>query len=296
MQVHVDDVEAHVARTHLAQDGVEVGAVVIQQATRVVDDLRHFLDAPFEYAAGGRIGEHDASGVRTHGGLERLDVYVAVVVDRDLLHHAAAHGGRGGVGAMRRDGHDDLVARQVAARAMVRADHRHAGEFAVCAGHGRERDALHACDFFQHLLQLEHAGEETLAGGFRGERMAVEEPREHRVLVTRLGVVLHRARTQRVEMRVDGEIELRQPREVAHHFELADFRQQRRLLAAQVLRDVGRDLVGRLRLGGPLAVRAALRARVFEDDLFGMFEHCHGSSLPQAARTAAFRVSVSASA
>src|SRR5689334_5341697 len=103
VQVHVDDVEAHIARAHLAEDGVEVGAVVVQQAAGVVNDLGDFLDATFEHAAGGGIGQHDAGGVRTHGRLQRLDVDVAFVVDRDLPDHAAAHRGGGGVGAVRRD-------------------------------------------------------------------------------------------------------------------------------------------------------------------------------------------------
>ena len=38
VQVHVDDVEAHVARAHLAEDRVEVGAVVVQQPARLVHD------------------------------------------------------------------------------------------------------------------------------------------------------------------------------------------------------------------------------------------------------------------
>ena len=257
VQVHVDDVEAHVTRTHLAENGVEVGAVVVQQAARVVDDLRHFLDAPLEHAAGGRIGEHDAGGIRTHRRLQRLDVDVAFVVDGNFLDHAAAHGGGGGIGAVRRDRHDDFVAREIAARAVIGADHRDAGEFAVRAGHGRQRHALHAGDFLQHLLQFEHAGEESLARRIRRQRMAVQETRQHRVLVTGLRVVLHRARTQRIEVRVDGEVELRQPGEVAHHFELAHLRQQRRLLAAQVFRNVGGDRVRRVALGRPLAEGAA---------------------------------------
>ena len=159
------------------------------------------------------------------------------------LHHAAAHGGGGGIGAVRRDRHDDLVARQVAARAVIGADHGDAGELAVRAGHGRQRHALHARDFLQHLLQFEHAGEKALPGGFRRQRMAVQEARQHGVLVTGLRVVLHRARSERIEVRVDGEVELREPREVAHDFELAHFRQQRRLLAAQVLGNVGCDRV-----------------------------------------------------
>ena len=38
VQVHVDDIEAHVAGTHLAEDGIQVRTVVVQQATGLVDD------------------------------------------------------------------------------------------------------------------------------------------------------------------------------------------------------------------------------------------------------------------
>ena len=79
------------------------------------------------------------------------------------LHDAAAHRGGRRIGAVRRLRHDDFVAREIAARAVIGADHRDAGELAVRAGHRRERHALHARDFLQHLLQLEHAGEEALA-------------------------------------------------------------------------------------------------------------------------------------
>ena len=60
---------------------------------------------------------------------------------------------------------------------MIGADHRHARELALRAGHGREAHALHAGDLLQHLLQLEHAGEEALrragrAGAGSGTRAA----------------------------------------------------------------------------------------------------------------------------
>ena len=63
-----------------------------------------------------------------------------------------------------------------------------------------------------------------------------------RVLIAGLGVVLHRARAERIEVRVDGEVQLRQPREVAHRLELADLRQRGRRGAPQVRRQVARVL------------------------------------------------------
>ncbi len=59
-------------------------------------------------------------------------------------------------------GHDDLDAREVVARLVVRADHRHAGEFALRARHRRERHAAHAGDFLQHLLQFEQDLQDAL--------------------------------------------------------------------------------------------------------------------------------------
>ena len=78
VQVHVDDVEAHVARAHLAEDRVEVRAVVVQQAAGLVHDARDLLDAALEHAERGGIGEHDAGGLRADRGLQRFEVDVAV--------------------------------------------------------------------------------------------------------------------------------------------------------------------------------------------------------------------------
>ena len=62
---------------HLAEDRVEVRAVVVQQPAGLVHDARHLLDAPLEHTEGRGVGEHDAGGVRTDGGLERFEIDVA---------------------------------------------------------------------------------------------------------------------------------------------------------------------------------------------------------------------------
>ena len=105
--------------------------------------------------------------------------------DRHFTRHAAAHGRRRRIGAVRRLRHDDLVARQIAAGAMIGTNHRHAGELAVCAGQRTERHAAHAGDGLEHLLQLVHAGEEPLAVRLRapadaGPRTPATAPRRCR--------------------------------------------------------------------------------------------------------------------
>ena len=182
---------------------------------------------------------------------------------RNLLHRAAAHRRRRGIGAVRRVGNDDLGAGMVVARLVIGADHRDARELALRAGHRRERDALHAGDFLQHLLQLVQALQDPLPGRVRRERMAPEELRQHRVLVAGPRVVFHRARPERVEVRVDGEIELREAREVTHRLQFGNLGQPRRRAPAQRLGQRGHRAAGRVLRRG-----AATRRGVLENQLF----------------------------
>ena len=50
VQIHVDDVEAHVAGADLAENGVEIRAVVVEQAAGLVHDARHLRDPVLEHA------------------------------------------------------------------------------------------------------------------------------------------------------------------------------------------------------------------------------------------------------
>ncbi len=220
VQIHVNDVESHGARTHLAENRVEVRAVVIQQAAGLVDQLGNLLDATLEHAERRRIGEHDAGGARTERLFQRLHVSVAVRQRWNFDYGAAAHRRRRRIRAVRGIRHDDLRPLHVATRAVIGADHRHARELALRARHRRQRNALHAGHFLQHLLQLEHAAEEALADRVRRQRMPAEELGQHRELIARARVVFHRARAERIEVRVDREIELRQAREMAHRLQL----------------------------------------------------------------------------
>jgi len=283
VQVHVDDVEAHVARADLAEDGVEVGTVVVQQAARVVDDALDVHDPALEDAERARVGQHDSRGLRTDRRPQGLDVHVAVVPAGDLADLHATHGGGRGIRAVGGFRNDDLVARQVAAGTMIGADHGDARELALGAGHGRQRHGLHAGHCLEHLLQLVHALEEALPGRLGRERVSPEELGKHRVGVAGLRVVLHRARAERVEVGVDAEVHLRQAREMPYGLEFRDLREHRRRATAKMRRDL------RLGGGGLLGGRRPARTRQLEDDGFAS---PHGWA-PQAA-AARSRTSASA--
>ncbi len=195
-------------------------------------------------------------------------------IGRDFANGAAAHRRRRRIGAVRRVGHDDLGALDVAAVAVVRHDHRDAGEFALRTGHRRERDAaFHAGDVGENFLQIVHAGQENPATQrFRRIRMPRQKSVEHRQRIARARVVLHRARTERIELRVDREILARQVRVMTQRLQLGNFRQTDRFVALQMLGQIGweRRVVGHLRRGHPARLRH--------------FENQHGMRLSGSAR------------
>ena len=63
--------------------------------------------------------------------------------------------------------------------------------------------------------------------------MAREKLRQHRELIARARVVFHRARPERIKVRIDRKVAPRQIRVMAHRVEFGHFRQQRRRRAAQ---------------------------------------------------------------
>jgi len=98
MQVTVDAVKAHVTGTDDAHDGVEVRAVVIAQAARIVNDLRDLEDVLVENTDGVRVRQHQSRGVGADGGAQRVEVDAAVHAGRDVDDLEAAH--RGGCGIL----------------------------------------------------------------------------------------------------------------------------------------------------------------------------------------------------
>ena len=74
--------------------------------------------------------------------------------------------------------HQDLGAGQVVAGAVIGADHGHACELALGTGGGGQGDGVHPGDLLQHLLEFEETGEEALAVGLRGRRVAGQKARQ----------------------------------------------------------------------------------------------------------------------
>ena len=58
MQVEVHHIDAQVARAHNAQQGVQVGAIAVHQAARLVHQPRHLFHILIEQPQRVGVGEH----------------------------------------------------------------------------------------------------------------------------------------------------------------------------------------------------------------------------------------------
>ena len=123
---------------------------------------------------------------------------------------------------MRRIRDQHLLARVAAAR-QIGANQQQAGQFALRAGGGLQRGGVHAGDFEQALLQRRQDFQAALREFLRLIGMLGGDAVQPRDEFVHARVVLHGAGAQRIHAQIDGVVPGGEPREVADHFDLADF-------------------------------------------------------------------------
>ena len=271
----MDDVEAHVARPRDPADGVEVGAVVVEERARVVEDRGDLPDVLVEEAERRRVREHEAGRTLVHLRPQVVEIEVAAVVGLDFAELVAGHGDARGVRPVRRVGGDDHPSLlRLAAVGEVGAHEHQARQLALGAGRRLERDRVEPADLGEDLLQTPHELERPLRALLVLKRVQVAKARQAHDALVDPRVVLHGAGAERVEAGVDAERAVGERGEVAHELRLGDLGEARRRAPAQLLGDVDlRQVVARQR------ARAAAGPRTFEDEL-------HAATSP---RTAASR-------
>ena len=219
VQVEVHHVDAEVAGARLAYERVHVGAVHVEQRAFGVQDVGDAVNLALEDADGGGVGEHERGGVLVHHAGEFREVHHALRVRLEVGHLIAADRGGGGVGAVRRVRDQDLLAR-VALALVIRADKQDAGELAVRAGGGLQRDGVHAGDLDEAVLQELHDAEATLRQRLRLIGVRVGDAIERRDRLVHARVVLHGATAQRIHAEVDGVVPGGEAGEVANDLDL----------------------------------------------------------------------------
>src|SRR6266496_6280665 len=94
--------------------------------------------------------------------------------------------------------------------------------------------------------------------------MNLRETRQASHRFVDLRIVFHGARTERIELALDGEVSLRQTGEMAQHFELAQLRESRDIVAQQRRRNTP---FNRPVLRRPVQ-RASARRAAFEEEFW----------------------------
>ena len=152
MQVEVHHVDAEVAGPHFADQRVHVGAVHVEQRALGVQDVGDLVDLLSKTPS--VLGLVSISAATSSFTCASSDANVdhARCVRLQVLDLVAADRRGGGIGAVRRVGDEDLLAR-IALRLVIGADQQDAGELAMRAGRGLQRDGVHAGDFDQALAQ-----------------------------------------------------------------------------------------------------------------------------------------------
>ena len=250
VHVKVHHVKAHVAHPHLAQDGVHIGAVVVEQGVHAVEQLHNAGQVGFHEAQSVGAGHHDAGQVFAvfgHGRGHGLRVHHAVA-RRQVHGLKARQGRRGRIGAVGRVGNEHFFA--VASLGLVVGGNElHAREFAVGPGHGLKGEGPHARDFAEQGLGLAqalqralHAGGPPAGLGQQGMRAAEARQRGH--IFREFGVVLHGAGAKGVKIGVHTVVALRKLGKVAHHVQLRALGQAGRTGAQQGLGQHVRGLGG----------------------------------------------------
>ena len=235
----MDDVEAHVAGPRVPHHGVEVGAVVVERAARLVDQAGDLGDVLVEEAERVGVGQHQAGdlagvGVDLRPQVVHLDP--AALVGRHLDNLVAGHRHRGRVGAVGGVGRQHLGP-LFATVGVEGAGEQQAGELAVGAGRGLQADVGQAADLAQRLLQQPHQLQRTLGALRVLGRVQAGVAGQRRDPLVEARVVLHRAGAERVEAAVEVEVAPREAVVVTDDLRLGDLGQARWLVAQQLGRD-----------------------------------------------------------
>ena len=215
-----------------------------------------------EQATGVGVGQHDRGYIWRQFFLQRRHIYPATVIGGDLFDAIAADGRSGGIGPMRRCGHQHHLAR--VALSLQRGPNGHqTAEFTMGAGGRRHGNRRHAGQFYQPFRQGIDQFQGALHGFHRLQRMQVGETRQPRHFLVQARIVLHGAGAQGVEPRINGKIIARQTYKVAHDLRFRKAGQTDGRAAFQTAQAVWR--IGRLG-----QINAATAGAIkFEDQRFG---------------------------
>ena len=117
VKIEMTDVGSDMARRGEADLRIHIRAIHVDLATVGMNCVADVFDRGFEYAVRGRIGDHQRGeivAVRFCFGFEITDVDIAVFIAGHGHDFQTAHGGTGGIGAVRAGGDQTNISNGIA--------------------------------------------------------------------------------------------------------------------------------------------------------------------------------------
>jgi len=119
-------------------------------------------------------------------------------------------------------GYDDILARTALFREIGANEHQ-AGKLSLGASRRLQAHMLHTADLGEHPFKPVEQGQGSLKQLWTSHRVNLRETGQARHHFVDLGIVLHRAGAERVELALDREISLREAREMTQDFQFSQF-------------------------------------------------------------------------
>ncbi|MPN24717.1 hypothetical protein SDC9_172119 [bioreactor metagenome] len=154
MQIQVHHVEPHVPRAGDAQDGVHVGAVVIQQAARFMHHVRDFSDIGIKQPQRIGVGQHESGHLFIQQPGQSLQIHEPAFVRRHADHLEPGHRRGCGIGAVGGVGNNDAPAPRIVPMLVPRLDNHQPGHLTVRAGGRLQAHPVHPGHFAKHPAGL----------------------------------------------------------------------------------------------------------------------------------------------
>ncbi len=217
VRVIVHHVDPKITRPGLTQDGVHVRTIHVDQSAKLVDHAGDLANLRIENTHGVRIGHHEHSNAVIKFALEVVDINQAIGIALDGDGLKTSQGGARGVGTVSTvwNKHDRAI---LFAVAEIGGGTKQRRQFTLRAGSRLQTAEGQTRDLAEVVVQFRQQVEQALQGIVDAVRMDIHESGVAGQPFVSLRVVLHRARTKRVEVAIDRHIAVRKIDIVANDF------------------------------------------------------------------------------
>ena len=145
MQIQVQHVKAHIARTDNSHERIHVRAIIVQQTATLVNKSSNLLDILLKQSQCVRICHHDTGNSVIEKRFQVLYVDKSVCLRFHLNYLQTADSGRSWICAVGAIWNDDACTLDIATRHMILADDHQTCKLAMRTGKRIESELCHSC-------------------------------------------------------------------------------------------------------------------------------------------------------